>query len=195
MGTFEFEKPVDEIEDAKLLDVDWYEVKVLKEPHLYPNEKMRELVPQENAPQEALDRAAAQESKARLTLFVDVETVSEDPEFTGRQLSIMLPYPHKEDLKLRDRDGMVLYDSKMQRITALCEKAGGEVEGSEATLAPGMKFRTYIKQQSKRDGSGLENRVDIFAGFRSLEDEDEDLDFDSLDEAVTDDEKDEDPLL
>ncbi len=184
MGTFEFEKPVEDIEEAKLLDVDWYEMKVLRDPHLNPNEKMRELVPQENAPQKAYDRAAAQEDKARFTCFIDVEVVSEDLDFAGRELTIMLPYPHKEDLNLRDRDGMVLYDSKMQRITTLCEKAGGEVEGSEASLAPGMTFKAYVKQQTKRDGGGLENRIDIFAGFRSLEEDD--LDMDSLEDGTED---------
>ena len=166
MTTFEFEKDVRDIEEPKLLDVDWYMVRVLKDPKILPNEALRTAVPGDNPPKKALNKACKDDPKCGFTCFIGVGTLSPDPEFEGRELTIMLPFPSKADLGRRDRDGMVLYDAKMQRITQICEKAGGEVEGKSASIAIGMEFQVYVKQRNKRDSSGLENVIDIFAGFK-----------------------------
>lgn len=177
MTTFEFEKDVGDIEEPKLLDVDWYTVVVARDVAVSPNEALRTAVPGDNPPKKALDKACTEDKKCGFTCFIPVMVKSPDPDFMGRELTIMLPYPSKADLDRRDKNGMVLYDSKMQRITQICAKAGGEVEGRRASITKGMEFQVYVKQQNKRDSSGLENRVDIFAGFKGLGEEggDEDL--------------------
>ncbi len=166
MTTFQFEKDVGDIEEPKLLDVDWYSVVVSRDVVVSPNEVLRTAVPGDNPPKKALEKACKDDPKAGYTCFIPVKTKSPDEDFDGRELTIMLPFPNKADLTRRDRDGMVLYDAKMQRITQICEKAGGEVEGKSATIAKGMEFEVYVKQRNKRDSSGLENVIDIFAGFR-----------------------------
>lgn len=182
MTTFSFQKPIEDIEDAVLLDTGWYPARVAKEPRTSPNEKLRDAVGDDASPKE-MEKACEADEKRGFTSFIDLVVMSPDPEMNGRQLTIMLPFPSNADMKRRDRDGKVVYDAKMERFGEIYSAATGEeAEGNEITINVGMELQVYVKQQNKRGGKTLENRVDIFAGFRGIGEEeadfpDEEMDF------------------
>ena len=171
MTTFEFDKSVDDIEEPQLLEIGWYPVTVTKAPTIRPNAALKEMVPGENPDAKALAAACKKNEKAGFTLFVDTAVLSADDETGGRRLTIMLPYPSKADLDRRNRDGMKVYDEKMQRITELCRAAGSDVEGKSADLNPGQELQLYVKKRRKQNREELENFVDIFAGFKAIGEE------------------------
>lgn len=186
MPTFKFKKKVEDIEEPKLLDTDWYLHRVSKEVRIMPNEALRNIVG-DKASEKAMQKACIEDKneKAGFTMFVNCEIVSPDPDFNGRESTIMLPYPSDADLERRDRKGMIKYDAKMELIASLIEAAGGSVDGEEAEgLQVGATFQAYVKQQRQRNKEALENRVDIFAGFKGADESVEELGeegFDSTD--------------
>ena len=124
-----------------------------------------------------LQKLAFGDPKAGFTLFVNGVVVSEDEEFTGREITVMLPYPCDADEERRDKRGQVVYDSKMSRVVQLCEKANGagSVSGQEANLGVGAEFKVFVKQGKRRGSEVLDNQVDIFAGFRAADEEIEEI--------------------
>lgn len=189
MATFGFEKEVDDIEEPKLLPMDWYVHSVAKEPRVLPNGVVREVLG-DKPEKSALVELLKENPKAGLTLFVDCTIVSEDEDFNGRESTLMLPYPSTADLDRRSpRSGMKVYDEKMERIVGLCEAAGSEGDGESIDLAVGQEFQALVKQRNRQGGKGLENQPDIFAGFRAVGEAEEEFDLpgdDELDEATGD---------
>ncbi len=113
MPTFGFNKPIDDIEDPVLLPEDWYTFRVSKDPTIEDNKK-------------AKDGLSGEEGAGK-NLVVKLTTVSDDPEFNGRMLTIWLPYPSEHDESQYDGIGQKKSDAKMQRIIGFVEAFGGRV--------------------------------------------------------------------
>ena len=175
MTTFKFKKKMEDIEEPALLDVGWYPVTVSKEPTVRPNEKLREAVPGENPSEKDLQAACKKDPRAGFTFFADVIVLSSEDEIAGRRLTIMMPFPSDADQERRDRDGMLVYDAKMQRIAELSKACGNEAEGDEFPVNMGQEVQVYVKKRRKRNREELENVIDIFAGFKAIGDEVEGL--------------------
>jgi len=170
MGTFKVGKSIDDIEEAVLMPVDWYEFEISDDPVLKPNNALKKMV-SEDATDEEIGQAIEENEKAGFNLTVSLRSESPEVQFDGRKLTAWLPYPSAADEERYDGRGMKIFDSKFERLVDFVTKFGGSVdEGekgeTEITLVKGMKGCCYVTQGKIPDREELGNSVDIFAGFK-----------------------------
>ena len=148
MTTFEFKKPISEIEDPELLPKDWYRMRISTKPEIQENSK-----------------------KTGENLFLRLKTVMPDDEiFNGRELPLWLSMPTDEDEEKFTNKGMKVSDEKMKRIVQFAEASGGIVDEDTFDIAEGATVFCYVTQRMDQGGMELENGIDIFSGFKSEDD-------------------------
>ena len=166
--TFTMSKSVDDVEDAILLPVDWYNVEIAQEPKLMMNKVLSNVV-EANASDEEILAALEATDKAGYNLVVSLKTESPDAMFSNYDLTIWLGYPSQKDEKIFSR-GQCLADKKIQLITAFTKAFGGDIQGKDIMLSEGMKGCVYVIQQRALNSEELQNGVDIFnAGFKKYQ--------------------------
>uniref|UniRef100_A0A6M3L346 Uncharacterized protein n=1 Tax=viral metagenome TaxID=1070528 RepID=A0A6M3L346_9ZZZZ len=166
MTTFEFEKPIEGIEQPLLIPVDWCDVEVTEEPILRANSALYELASKEGVDLEqdkkAVDSLLKNNSSAGHNLVIKARTEHKDSRFDGRQLTMWLPYPSKYDMKRYDSRGRNVYKQKRDRIEDFVDKFGGSIDENTMTILPGMKGCVYVTQQRSRMSEDMENSIAIF---------------------------------
>ena len=170
MATFGFKKAADDIEEPVLLPEDWYEAEIKDEPQVVPNNTLKELAG-EGASEEIIDKVLRENPKAGYNLKVNLNIVSDDEMFNGRFFSVYLPFPNDYDEDRYDGIGQKVYDAKLQRIIQFAEAFGGDVDGENVTILPGLDGKVYIVQQMAPGRDSLSNSVDLFSGFKPVEED------------------------
>lgn len=152
--TMEFSKSVDDIEEPVPIPEDWYVFLIATAPQIKPNQKKRD--------------GLTYEDGAADNLVVNLRTISDEPEYNGRGMTIWLPYPCPEDEEAFNRDGMKKYDEKFQRLALFAETAKGcDIEGSTINIRANGRIGLYVTQAiSRSDPNKLENNIDIWSGFK-----------------------------
>lgn len=150
MGTFTFTKSVDDIEEPKLLEEDWYLGEIVQDPELAPNKKMQEDPNQDGAGH---------------NLVIPVKLL--EGEALGRRFTLYLGWPNLNDEKVYTSGGQKVSDRKMQNVVDFTEAFGGSVEGTDVQLVGGLRGYIYVNQGLDMSGQKIQNNVDIFAGFKS----------------------------
>jgi len=175
MATFGFHKDVDDIEEGVPMDEDWYEAEVADEPKLMPNNAIKEVLGSDvTADDDRIDDLLRTNEKAGINLVIPLKIVSDLPEFDGRTQRLFLQYPSEYDEDRYDGIGQKKYDSKMANIALFASKFGGSVDGDSVTILPGNKGMVYVTLGESRQNPGQKiNSVDPFAGFKSLDEADE----------------------
>ena len=165
-STFQFHKPVEDMEKAVLLPEDWTDVEIKYDPESIMNKKLREALDDpENASEAEIAEALESVEGAGYNLHMWLVTEHPEDRFCGHDLQIWLPFPTEKD-EFEYRKGQKVADTKMERITDFVIAFGGSVDGSKFSLAAGMKGRVLVIQKDAYDGDGRENGIDIFSGFR-----------------------------
>ena len=163
MPTFSFQKPIDEIEEAVVLEEDWYHTRIAKTPTIEPNKKKQTDPNQDGAGD---------------NLIVSLAVVGLVG--TGRRFKLYLPWPSAADEDLYDGIGMKVSDAKMERIADFTVKFGGISDGTDIMLEEGMEGFVYVTRGLDQSGQRITNSVDPFAGFKSVEDSTEEVGFPPL---------------
>jgi len=157
MPTFSFAKPIEDVEEPILLEEGWCRAKIVAPPAIAPNKK----------------KVADPESEgAGDNLEVSLMLLGADAE--GRRLKIWLPWPSLQDEDSYDGRGMKKSDAKMERIAEFTVKFGGVSDGTDIMLEENMEGFVYIVQTLDQQGEKIINNIDTFAGFRSVEEFEED---------------------
>ena len=155
MGELEFGKNVDDIEAPVLLPEGWRTMRLLEEPKVEDNKAMKE------------DPGSAE---AGHNWRLDLETVDEEPMWSGRRFFLRFPLPRPSDMESYTSQGQKIYDAKMSRIVGFVEAFGGHISGSKASLGKGAIGQCYVLQQLNRLTQEPENSIDIFnQGFKKAE--------------------------
>lgn len=144
----------DEIEAPVLLPEGWTRVKIAGKPEVRPNESFK------NDPNDP---------KAGHNWVVNVVSMSEEPEFAGRRLTIWLPVPRPQDGEEWTNRGQRVSHAKAERILQFVKAFGGTVTGTEVTLAEGMEGQVYVDQRINQVSGEVENSVNPFQGFKGVE--------------------------
>ena len=163
MPTFSFAKPIDDIEDAVVLEEDWRRARIAKAPTIEPNKKKQSDPDQEGAGDNLV-----------------VSLALAGGEGTGRRFKLYLPWPSAADEDLYDGIGMKVSDAKMERIADFTVKFGGISDGTDIMLEEGMEGFVYVTRGLDQSGQRMVNSVDPFAGFKSVEDFTEEVRFPPL---------------
>ena len=163
MTTLQFRKAVEEIEEPTLMPVDWYQVEITEEPDFEDNSKKK--------------KGLSEEEGAGQNLVVNLRTIHDDPEFSGRYFRLWLPWPNESDEEARDGRGQRKSDSKMKRIAEFVTAFGGDVDGSELVVKAGMSGQVYIDQNIPPGQTEIQNGVSLFAGFKPFDVADSDIPF------------------
>jgi len=155
MGTFGFDKSVDEIEEPELFTEDWYTARVCEEPRLEPNKKKK-------------DKKLKSEG-AGDNLVIKLAIEHPLPEYNGRKFTLWLPYPDAEDKNLYDARGMIVYDAKLERLAQFSLACGHMPAGNTIEINAGDRVKVYIVQGMSMDGQKIVNNLDNFAGFQPVD--------------------------
>lgn len=154
--TFKFHKSIDDIEEPVLMDEDWYKLYISGKVEIKPNKKKTENPSQEGAGD---------------NMVIPLRVHDDEGEHAGRMFTAYLPVPTEEDENKRDGIGMKISDAKMQRIVDAAVAFGGDeaaagdsVEFIEGTVAYGR-----VTQQMDQRGERIINTLDVFAGFKNIE--------------------------
>ena len=97
-STFQFHKPVEDMEEAVLLPEDWMDVEIKNDPKILMNKKLRDALDNPEDPSET-EVAEALESVEGAGYNLHMWLVTEHPEdrFCGHELQIWLPFPTEKD--------------------------------------------------------------------------------------------------
>lgn len=164
-ATFQFNKPMNEVEDPILLPPDWYDVEIARDPKLEQNATLRHNLPPEAGDDEIL-QTIEEVDGAGFNLVVRVKTEHPEELYSGHQFTIWLSYPTEKD-ENRFTRGQKVADRKMQNIEDFVLAFGGEIQADGTfTLAEGMKGKVCIRQRKAYLSEDFENYVDAFAGFK-----------------------------
>lgn len=144
----------DEIEAPVLLPEGWTVVKIVGKPEVRPNEAFK------NDPQDP---------KAGHNWVVNVQSVSDEPEFSGRRLTLWLPVPRPQDKEEWTNRGQRVSHAKAERILQFVEAFGGSVTGSEVTLSEGLQGQVYVDQRINQTTGEVENSINPFQGFKKVD--------------------------
>jgi hypothetical protein len=158
--TFEFYKKIEDVEEPVMLEPDWYNVVLAKEPKLAMNSTLKGMV-SERPTEEEIAEAIKINEKAGYNLVLSLKTEHPDPQKSGMDFTIWLGWPSLEDENRYSR-GQKVSDAKMTRIYLVVEAFGGSIQGNQFALEEGMKANVYIDTRTTQDGNNLENFVDIF---------------------------------
>lgn len=155
MGTFGFDKEVEQIEEPTLMLEDWYVARVVEEPKKLPNKKkMAKLSYKEGAGDNLVIKLAVEHPQA---------------EFNGRRFTLWLPFPDKEDLNHYDSRGMRVYDAKLERIASFSRACGHVASGSTLDINAGDKLKIYVNVSLDQTGQKMVNNLDSFGGFQPVD--------------------------
>jgi len=157
MPTFTFAKPIEDVEEPILLEEDWY-LSIIKAPPVIAPNKAKQ--------------ADAESEKAGDNLEIAIALQGGEAE--GRRFKLYLPWPSLEDEDKYDGIGMKVSDAKMERIADFTVKFGGISDGTDIMLEENMRGYVYVTQGLDQQGQRMINSVDPFAGFKSVEDLEQD---------------------
>ncbi len=160
MPTFSFAKPIEDVEEPILLEEDWYRARIAGQPAIAPNKKKQ---------------ADPEQEGAGDNLEVSIALAGGEAE--GRRFRLWLPWPSLEDEDSYDGRGMKKSDAKMERIADFTVKFGGVSEGTDIMLEENMEGYVYVIRGLDQQGEKMINSVDTFAGFKSVEDLEQDAAF------------------
>lgn len=165
MSTFKFKKAMENIEEPELLDKAWYEVELVEDPKLLPNNEAKKLLG--DSPEfEEVERANADDPKYGMNAVLTLRVISDLPEESGRRLKLYIPYPMEADEKRYDGRGMIVYDAKQERFSKLSQAIHGESSGDEVEIGQGQRFQVFVDQQINPQTKTPGNTIDLFAGFK-----------------------------
>jgi len=172
MPTFDLGMEVDDLQEAQLLPVDWYTLKIVADkegnpPYREANKAMKE---------------DPQDEKAGYNLVINLRVEEPDiPEFDNRPFRIWLPLPSANDEGKYTPMGQLMADSKAERIFDFAKAfSGKEADGSLVSLNVGMKAQLYITQEISAMGSmkgQLINSIDTFAGAKPVDEDKDNIPF------------------
>jgi hypothetical protein len=166
-STFSFDKPIDDIAEIILLDVDWYNVEVASAPKIQKNNALYTATSEDTTAEE-IEQLLAENEKMGYNLVVTLAVEHSEQMFNGRKLTVWLPWPSEPDHDRFDQSGRNKYDAKMERVGQFVASFGGEFEsdGKSFRILPGMKGQAYVIQNKPPGREEFVNSVDLFAGFR-----------------------------
>lgn len=164
-------KNMDDIQEATLLDEDWYVMRISKDPTIKPNSVLRNFMKENNIenPNEglavALEGNYVDEADRRpgLNWVIALRVVHDDPMINGRSFIKYLGIPNSSDKARTSTLGQTIEDEKMEKIRKTLEAFHGDTpHGNEAELEAGMTAQYYVIQEpSFRDENTLANALDI----------------------------------
>lgn len=163
--TFDMGGSVDDIMEPELVPVGWVTMEIADDPVLTPNSVKRDAGCEKAADACDVDGAG---NNIRLDLTLQMPEI---PEFHLRRYTVWLGQPAVgDDTKINPYSHMRKDHEKIDRIADWSSKFSGKtVTGRNAIFGKGMQAKLYMTQRKKRDGSGMENQIDVFAGVRALE--------------------------
>ena len=180
MSNLRLSKSFDEVTETILLEEDWYNMRLVKEPAVLPNGALKEWMKNNGKgtggdPEDIVnqlytyaDEAAGyqneKEQYASLNWVLFLRVIHEDPMINGRAFRVYLPIPNKADAKRTTQQGQLIEDFKMERIKTHLEAfAGREIDGStdSAELAPGDMASFYVVTRHNEYFDREENSIDI----------------------------------
>ena len=160
MPTFSFAKPIEDVEEPVLLEEGWYRAAIKTTPTIEPNKAKK---------------ANPEDEKAGDNLVIAIGLT--EGEASGRRFKLFLPWPSLEDEDKYDGIGMKVSDAKMQRIADFTTKFGGVSDGTDIMLEENMEGYVYVTKGLDQQGQRIINNVDPFAGFQSVEDIEQQTEF------------------
>jgi len=163
MATFNVGIGKDDIQEAVLLEEDWYTVEITKEPYEAKNAAWKDA-----GESLTLDKAHEKNEKAGQNIIVHLKIESEIPEAHGRTLTKWLSLPNKFDEGQYMNDGQPKADWKADIIHKWAEAFGSGSEGAEATLSLGSKALVYVVQEKDQSGENDVNNISMNVHPRSL---------------------------
>lgn len=150
MATFSLGKEKDDLQEPVLLPEDWYTLEITAEVAQEKNAKWKE---------GGIDLSADQIEGAGENIVIRGRIVSDEPEFNGRPFTKWLPLPNPSDKNQFMNNGQPKEDWKLEQIYKWVAAFAGTVEGSEVSLATGMKAQVYIVQENDRRTGDLVNSI------------------------------------
>jgi len=151
-ATFDVGMKKEDVTEAVLLPEDWYLVELTKDVYQVKNKKWRD--GGENLGADEIDGAG-------YTLVLQLRVVSDVPEESGRQFTKWLSLPNPSDDGAFMNDGQPKADWKADQVFNWYKAMGGEIEGSEVSVAPGAKVNVYVIQEIGMDGESLVNSISM----------------------------------
>ena len=145
MAEFELSKAVDEIQEATPLPPEWYLARLVQEPKLEDNAKMK--------------AGGADAEGAGQNLVLRVRVQDENPEFNGRQLTKWLSWPNEKDEGEFTGNGQPKVDWKMESIVTWCKALGGDPSGNTVSFTAGSECYVYVVQEEYN--GELRNSIDM----------------------------------
>jgi len=145
MTTFEMPKNIDEIQEAVLLEPEWYLVRLVQEPGLEDNKKKKD--------------GASPEDGAGQNIVLRFRVQDENPSLHGRQLTKWLSWPSENDEGKFTNSGQPMVDWKMENIVLWASVLGGEAAGASATFEVGSECYVPVIQEEYQ--GNLSNSIDM----------------------------------
>lgn len=156
MATFELGKDLSEITEPELLEDDWYQMRIVKEPKAEPNKAKR-------------DKKTVAEG-AGDNIVLRLRVMDEDPEKNGRPFTkwISLPSPGDDErfVEMGPQAGMTVQDAKLWRIRSWAAAFSGfkseDFEGESVDFEVGDEAMVYVTTGVDfRDEERMVNEIDM----------------------------------
>lgn len=143
MATFSLGKERDDLQEPILLPEDWYTLEITQDVTQEKNAKWKD---------GGIDRPAKEIEGAGENIVIRGRTISDEPEFSGRSFTKWLALPNPSDEGKYMNNGQPKEDWKLDQIYKWAEAYSATIEGSEISLAIGMKAQVYITQEIQLSG-------------------------------------------
>lgn len=150
MATFNLQKERDDLQAPVLCPEDWYTLGIAQDVTQEKNAKWKE---------GGVDLPAEDIEGAGENLVIRGRIVSDEPEFNGRFFTKWLALPNPSDENKFMNNGQPKADWKLDQIYKWVEAFGGTIEGSDVSLAIGMKASVYVVQEADRQTGELVNAL------------------------------------
>ena len=158
MATFMLGKEKDDLQGPVFLPEDWYTLEITQEVTKEKNRNWKD--GGINLPAENIEGAGE-------NLVIRGRIISDEPEFSGRPFTKWLGLPNPSDKGKYMNNGQPKEDWKLDQIYKWVEAFSGTIEGSEVSLAIGMKAQVYVVQESDNRTGDLVNALG-FADPRAI---------------------------
>lgn len=141
-------KDLDKIQEPEVLPEDYYKFRIVEEPTVEPNKRMKE--------------GGADAPGAGNNLILNLRVVSETPEHNGRPFKKWLSLPTEADKTDITAMGQTKEDFKMSMLAKIQQGFSGvSAEGNELTFEAGQEAYCYVTQGLDQSGTRMINELDF----------------------------------
>lgn len=155
MAIIQLPKAVGDIQEARLLDEDYYTMRIVEEPEVKPNANLRNKEEGKNYDEE----------KCGYNLVLKLRIEHEDPMINGRFFTKWLSLPGDNDAgKIIPSTGQSVLDSKLENLKKYAEAFSGQVVAEDAdslSFEVGQRAALFVSTGANFQTGEPESQLDF----------------------------------